>query len=85
MLELFPDDAEWMKDGLCASSTVEPDTWFGEPGEPDYHQKAKVAKRICSACPIKDLCLQYAIDNNERFGIWGGMTMRERTNYIKTQ
>lgn len=36
------------------------------------------AKAICAGCPVRAPCLQYALDHDERFGIWGGKTERER-------
>lgn len=37
-----------------------------------------MARELCSLCPVKDLCLQYALDNDEPFGLWGGMSTHER-------
>ncbi|HJR18350.1 MAG TPA: WhiB family transcriptional regulator, partial [Actinomycetota bacterium] len=36
------------------------------------------AKRICAQCAVRDECLDYALANDERFGIWGGLSERER-------
>ena len=33
---------------------------------------------VCQQCPVREECLQYAIDHDERYGIWGGLTDRER-------
>lgn len=38
----------------------------------------RAAKAICARCPVRVPCLQYALDHDERFGIWGGKTERER-------
>ena len=54
----------WAKDAACQDTTVD-----------FYSQKTEVkreAKAICNSCPVKKICLQTALDNNERFGIWGG-------------
>lgn len=40
----------------------------------------KLAKKICQGCPIIAECLQYALDNNETYGTWGGKTASERSN-----
>ena len=51
---------------------------------PDQHETristpaVKTAKQICGRCPIQDLCLDYAFDSQEPFGIWGGLTPEER-------
>lgn len=39
----------------------------------------KKAKAICAACPVVDICLQYAMDAHEDWGIWGGLSEQERT------
>jgi hypothetical protein len=36
------------------------------------------AKRVCEPCPVRDECLEYALDNREPFGVWGGLSTRER-------
>ncbi len=55
------------------------------PGKTDSN---KLAKSICAECIVREDCLNMAISNKEEFGIWGGMTARERRNYrrrIRTQ
>jgi len=65
-------DAEaWRNDGLCAQ--VDPELWYPEKGG-----STKDAKSVCLGCPVQTECLQYALDNDERFGIWGGYSERER-------
>lgn len=36
------------------------------------------AKKICSSCVVRELCLEYALANDEGFGVWGGMSVEER-------
>lgn len=36
------------------------------------------ARRICELCPDRLPCLAWALENNQEYGIWGGMTERER-------
>lgn len=61
----------WVKDAACAR--VGGDVWFPAKGEPTADAKA-----ICRDCPVRLACLQYAIDNHQRFGVWGGLSERER-------
>ena len=61
----------WADKAKCL--VAEPDTFFPEKGG-----STREAKRICSGCPVKDECLEYALENDERFGIWGGLSERER-------
>ena len=54
---------------------TDPEIWFAEKGD---WQATYMAKELCSKCPVKDLCLQYALETNEYSGVWGGVTPRER-------
>lgn len=62
---------EWQEQALCAQT--DPEAFF-----PDKGGSTREAKRICQACPVRDECLEYALANDERFGIWGGLSERER-------
>lgn len=66
----------WEGGALCAQT--DPEEFYPERGG-----NAKVPKRICSACPVRDECLAYALATDERFGIWGGLSERERRNLQK--
>ena len=68
----------WMADGNCAS--VDPDLWF-----PDRGGSARDVKAICRGCEVIDRCLQYALTNRERYGIWGGKSEMERQKLLKEQ
>lgn len=61
----------WQADALCAQT--DPEAFFPEKGG-----STRDAKRVCEACTVKDACLEYAMANDERFGIWGGLSERER-------
>ncbi|MFE2850211.1 WhiB family transcriptional regulator [Streptomyces lavendulae] len=41
------------------------------------------AKRVCTGCPVRTECLTEALDNRIEFGIWGGMTERERRALLR--
>jgi WhiB family redox-sensing transcriptional regulator len=56
---------------LCADPSVEPEWWF-EDSEPG------LAQAICAECPLSVRCLEYAVNNNIEFGVWGGQTADER-------
>lgn len=64
-------DDLWQERALCAQT--DPEAFFPEKGG-----STREAKRICSGCEVKDACLEYALANDERFGIWGGLSERER-------
>lgn len=40
--------------------------------------QAEVAKSYCRGCPVIDECLRFALDNDDQFGVWGGLTEKER-------
>jgi WhiB family redox-sensing transcriptional regulator len=62
---------EWTEQALCASA--DPDAWFPENGG----DPASAIRRICAACPVKVECLEYALDNDEQHGWWGGASPRQ--------
>ena len=62
---------EWTKEALCPE--VDPVIFFPNKGE-----RTVDAKNICKACNVKTQCLEYSLTNNERFGIWGGLTEFDR-------
>ncbi len=83
-LSLVPDHAEylgeefavaeedlWQERALCAQT--DPEAFFPEKGG-----STREAKRICMGCEVRDECLDYALAHDERFGIWGGLSERER-------
>ena len=45
---------------------------------PEKGGSSREAKRICSECPVRIECLNYALRRDERYGVWGGMSERER-------
>lgn len=71
-------DPDWQKNALCAQT--DPEAFF-----PDKGGSTREAKRVCAACPVSAECLHYAIDNDERFGIWGGLSERERRRLKKKE
>jgi WhiB family redox-sensing transcriptional regulator len=65
------EDDQWQERGLCAQT--DPEAFFPEKGG-----STREAKRICLGCEVRDRCLEYALAHDERFGIWGGLSERER-------
>jgi WhiB family transcriptional regulator, redox-sensing transcriptional regulator len=61
----------WRQDALCAET--DPEAFFPEKGG-----STREAKRVCTGCEVRAECLEYALSNDERFGIWGGLSERER-------
>ena len=68
--DLFASPA-FMDLGSCRG--MDPDIFF-----PDRGESLSPAKAICAECIVQVECLEYALDNRERFGVWGGTSERER-------
>ncbi len=64
-------DEPWRLDALCAET--DPEAFFPEKGG-----STREAKRVCTGCTVRAECLEFALANDERFGIWGGLSERER-------
>jgi WhiB family redox-sensing transcriptional regulator len=70
--ELLDVDApEWKRRANCLG--VDPDLFFPERGA-----STREAKEVCRGCVVREDCLEYALANGEKFGIWGGLSERER-------
>ena len=65
------DELQWQDQAACLG--MDPDLFFPERGA-----STREAKSICNSCPVKVDCLEFALRNGEKFGIWGGMSERER-------
>lgn len=77
LLELITEEAmEWQERALCAQT--DPEAFFPEKGG-----STREAKRVCLSCEVRVECLEYALANDERFGIWGGLSERERRRLKK--
>lgn len=61
----------WMARALC--SQTDPEAFF-----PDKGGSVREAKRVCLTCDVRAECLDYALAHGEAFGIWGGLSERER-------
>ena len=70
-LEPIEPEESWQNLANCLG--VDPDLFFPERGA-----STKEAKAVCRACVVREDCLEYALENSEKFGIWGGLSERER-------
>ena len=66
----------WQERALCAQT--DPGAFFPEKGG-----STREAKKVCQSCQVRQECLEYALSNDERFGIWGGLSERERRKLKK--
>jgi WhiB family transcriptional regulator, redox-sensing transcriptional regulator len=67
---------EWQTNARCAE--VDPEIFFPERGG-----SSKKAREVCDQCEVRSQCLEYALNNKEQFGIWGGTSERERRRLRK--
>jgi WhiB family redox-sensing transcriptional regulator len=65
------DERSWQRLANCLG--VDPDLFFPERGV-----STREAKEVCRGCVVRAECLDYALANGEKFGIWGGLSERER-------
>ncbi len=64
------EDRSWRAKANCMG--VDPDLFFPERGT-----STRYAKEVCRGCVVRDDCLDYALANNEKFGIWGGVAVSD--------
>jgi WhiB family redox-sensing transcriptional regulator len=65
------EERGWQSRANCMG--VDPELFFPERGS-----STREAKEVCRGCVVREDCLEYALANGEKFGIWGGMSERER-------
>jgi WhiB family transcriptional regulator, redox-sensing transcriptional regulator len=70
------DAQPWAAQALCAQ--IDPEAWF-----PDKGGSTRAAKALCRNCEVREECLAWALAHHERYGIWGGLSERERRQIEK--
>lgn len=71
IIEIEPEEMAWHRYANCLG--VDPDLFFPERGA-----STREAKEVCRGCVVQEECLEFALSNGEKFGIWGGKSERER-------
>lgn len=67
---------DWQQNGLCRG--VDPEVFF-----PVAEEDAWRAKELCGACEVRERCLVTSLQNRERYGVWGGVTEKERQDMFR--
>jgi WhiB family redox-sensing transcriptional regulator len=67
---------DWQERAMCAQT--DPEAFFPEKGG-----STREAKKVCLGCEVTEQCLRYALVHDERFGIWGGLSERQRRRLKK--
>ena len=70
--------ASWETRAACATPQVDPNWFF-----PDKGGSSRRAKAVCSSCSVAVQCLNAALRREERFGVWGGLSERERRRLLR--
>ncbi|MNR09018.1 Transcriptional regulator WhiB [compost metagenome] len=71
-----PEELEWQDGASC--NQADPEAFFPEKGV-----SSEYAKKVCGRCDVRSRCLEYALANDERHGIWGGLSESERRKLRK--
>ncbi len=74
--DAIEEELNWQERALCAQT--DPEAFFPEKGG-----STREAKKVCLGCEVRGECLEYALQHDERFGIWGGLSERERRKLKK--
>jgi WhiB family redox-sensing transcriptional regulator len=69
-------DTNWMAKGKCREQP--PETFFPSDGA-----GVEIAKRVCAVCPVREICLEYALFHNIEHGVWGGASERARGRIVR--
>jgi len=71
-------DLAWQESGACATTGPADMVWY-----PGRGKSARYARQICLTCEVRTVCLEYALANNDAFGVWGGTTEKERRRILR--
>lgn len=66
----------WRDRGRCRGA--DPEIFY-----PDYDDEGLEAKAVCASCPVRETCLEHALNARERLGVWGGYTEKERRRMLR--
>ncbi len=67
----------WRQHAACRG--IDPDVFYPLDEDDD----GEAAKEVCTACPVRQACLEHALSHRERDGVWGGATERERRRMLR--
>jgi WhiB family redox-sensing transcriptional regulator len=73
--QVSPPD-HWQERSACYG--LDPEVFF-----PTTEEEAGLALSYCGVCPVREMCLAWAVQNGERYGVWGGTTEQQRRRLIR--
>ena len=66
----------WRNFGRCRG--LDPEIFYPTPDDEGLE-----AKEICIVCPVRETCLDWALETREKHGVWGGLTEKERRRILR--
>jgi hypothetical protein len=72
-------------DSIPPCQVSDPEAWYPETHIERKTSSSKIAKQMCNSCPVITQCLTYALQAEERFGVWGGLNADERAKMISAR
>ena len=73
---LLETPVDWFADAVCRGEST--DVFF-----PVSEAHADAAKQICASCPVREACLEFAVEARPADGVWGGLTPIERHRLLR--
>lgn len=73
---LAEEEQSWAVRAACRG--MDPGIFF-----PSTDEEAEEALEVCRTCPVREECLEYALEARERYGIWGGTNERQRRRMLR--
>lgn len=70
------EDVHWQTQGLCRTGAYDSNLWHPDP--PAVEHKCRQAIDICHECPVMMACRNWALQNREMYGVWGGLSADDR-------
>lgn len=68
---------DWVDEAACRDSGLPTSAWFPARDE-RWDPVVLQAREICAGCPVAAECLEYALESDERIGVWGGLSGKQR-------
>lgn len=79
--DTLPRPYRWRDEALCRTSGADPELWFPNGTTGPAVAQERDAKAICDRCPVLAACRQWALDTHQQYGVWGGMTEKDRDRW----
>lgn len=72
----------WRTEAACRDTAVDPDIFFNDSESFLGRSMSGLAKSVCARCPVVDICRAWVADHPQEFGVWAGMTTKERRMHL---